>query len=240
MLADQPSLMYARFAEAAIQVQTEDDFRCLVDRHVQPLMPHGMLLAVIGQLTFEHLTVQHHVAMGYEAWALAHLTPPLHMRERPVVVCTTTDTAQMSDRERFEAEVMQMGCLAVHGIPDISNRMGSYFSFARVTPELDVAELTRRLGIMVPLLHVALMEVNRRHASSQTLNAALTAIELELLDCLAAGRTNEEIAAVRQRSPATVRNQLNKLYGKLGVGTRAEAVALASRHAQYIPDPRSH
>ncbi len=49
--------------------------------------------------------------------------------------------------------------------------------------------------------------------------------ERELLQLLSAGHSTEEIAALRHRSPATVRNQLSALYQKLGVTRRIEAVA---------------
>lgn len=52
--------------------------------------------------------------------------------------------------------------------------------------------------------------------------------ERELLQLLAAGHSTEQIAALRHRSPATVRNQLSALYQKLGVARRTEAVAKAA------------
>jgi DNA-binding CsgD family transcriptional regulator len=39
------------------------------------------------------------------------------------------------------------------------------------------------------------------------------------------GQSAAEIARARRRSVATVRNQIRKIYGKLGVGSRAELVA---------------
>lgn len=39
------------------------------------------------------------------------------------------------------------------------------------------------------------------------------------------GQSAAEIARARKRSVATVRNQIRKIYGKLGVGSRAELVA---------------
>jgi glycosyltransferase involved in cell wall biosynthesis/DNA-binding CsgD family transcriptional regulator len=50
----------------------------------------------------------------------------------------------------------------------------------------------------------------------------------ELLQLLSAGLNTEQIAVLRHRSPATVRNQLSSLYQKLGVARRTEAVAKAS------------
>jgi glycosyltransferase involved in cell wall biosynthesis/DNA-binding CsgD family transcriptional regulator len=57
----------------------------------------------------------------------------------------------------------------------------------------------------------------------------LTRAEQHLLQLLAAGRSNDEIAALRRRSAATIRNQLSSLYQKLGVTRRVEAVAKAAR-----------
>jgi DNA-binding CsgD family transcriptional regulator len=62
--------------------------------------------------------------------------------------------------------------------------------------------------------------------SSDAARAAFSRTELQLIAWLAEGRTNVEIAALRCRSVATVRNQLHQLYGKLGARTRGQAVAL--------------
>jgi glycosyltransferase involved in cell wall biosynthesis/DNA-binding CsgD family transcriptional regulator len=50
----------------------------------------------------------------------------------------------------------------------------------------------------------------------------------ELLRWLSAGHSNAQIAELRRRSPATVRNQVCALYEKLGVSKRVEAVAIAA------------
>ena len=55
----------------------------------------------------------------------------------------------------------------------------------------------------------------------------LTRVEFELLQLVVAGHSNDNIARVRNRSPATVRNQVSALYQKLGVKHRTAAVAKA-------------
>jgi DNA-binding CsgD family transcriptional regulator len=54
----------------------------------------------------------------------------------------------------------------------------------------------------------------------------LTAREREILDLVAEGRTNAEIAERLWVSPGTVRRHLENIYAKLGVHTRMAAVAL--------------
>ena len=55
----------------------------------------------------------------------------------------------------------------------------------------------------------------------------LTAREREVLDLLARGRTNAQIAAALFLSPKTVRNVVSSVFAKLQVGGRAEAIILA-------------
>lgn len=243
------ALCFSNFAQAAVGVNDKESFRRLVLDHVTPLVPHGFMLAVIGQLHFDHLTVHHHIGVNYPDWALAQVTQPINIRERPllqrwlhtrspVIACTVRDHHLMSEREIVESTLIGMGRLALHGLPDLTSRMGSYFSFAGVEPALDDDVLVHRLRVMAPLLHVALFQATRNDTgSSHHKTQNLTLIEKELLRWLAAGRTNEEMAGLRQRSPATIRNQLAKLYVKLGVATRAEAVAIALSEVLDVPNP---
>ncbi|MFI5491579.1 response regulator [Actinoplanes sp. NPDC051859] len=55
----------------------------------------------------------------------------------------------------------------------------------------------------------------------------LTAREREILDLLAAGRSNGQIAAALFLSPKTVRNNVSTVFAKLQVADRAEAIVRA-------------
>ena len=59
--------------------------------------------------------------------------------------------------------------------------------------------------------------------------ASLTAAEHAVLHWLATGRSNAQIGQCVGRSAKTVRNQLTRVYAKLGVANRAEAVAVHMR-----------
>ena len=58
----------------------------------------------------------------------------------------------------------------------------------------------------------------------------LTAREREVLVHMASGMTNQEIARALFMSPKTVMHHTGRIYAKLGVRGRAEAVGLAARH----------
>jgi DNA-binding CsgD family transcriptional regulator len=91
-----------------------------------------------------------------------------------------------------------------------------------VTPPLHVERGNRRLTI-------------RRAGHTLLLDeeiATLTRREREIIGQLAAGRSNPEIADRLTIAPTTVRKHLENIYAKLGVHTRAAAVAAAAPHGR--------
>jgi DNA-binding CsgD family transcriptional regulator len=67
--------------------------------------------------------------------------------------------------------------------------------------------------------------------------AALTARESEVLDLVSGGATNAEIAAALCVSQRTVEGHLSRIFGKLGVGRRADLLDLGSQNSGQ-PEPR--
>ena len=62
----------------------------------------------------------------------------------------------------------------------------------------------------------------------------ITEREFAVLELLAAGQTNKEIAKSLHLSPNTVKTHLGNLFGKLGVARRTAAVQRA-RELRFIP-----
>jgi DNA-binding NarL/FixJ family response regulator len=70
-----------------------------------------------------------------------------------------------------------------------------------------------------------------REAATPAAGPGLSAREREVLDLLAAGRTNREIAASLVVAEPTVRRHVANIYRKLGTRNRAESTAYALRGA---------
>jgi DNA-binding CsgD family transcriptional regulator len=84
----------------------------------------------------------------------------------------------------------------------------------RIAPTLQLCEVSRCVWLPAPA------------AAGARVAPALTGAEHEVLSYLALGYSNSQIAHARGNAERTVRNQLSSAYAKLGVGSRAEAVAV--------------
>jgi LuxR family maltose regulon positive regulatory protein len=64
-------------------------------------------------------------------------------------------------------------------------------------------------------------------AIHQSLPEPLSERELDILQLIASGRSNQEIADMLVIAVSTVKTHINNLYGKLGTNRRTEAIAIA-------------
>jgi DNA-binding CsgD family transcriptional regulator len=105
----------------------------------------------------------------------------------------------------------------------VSARVGSVLAVSRGRPFSD-QELAF-LGELQPVLQLG---EERQVEPSESVGVRLSPRERQIFDYLLRGFRNEDIARALGTSPATVRNQLVRLYRKAGVGTRSELVGRAT------------
>ena len=86
-------------------------------------------------------------------------------------------------------------------------------------------------SLMVELVEGALL------LEEECATPRLTAREWEILDLVAEGRTNAQIAERLWLSPGTVRKHLDNVYTKLGVHTRTAAAAFIGGRRLRSQDP---
>lgn len=88
----------------------------------------------------------------------------------------------------------------------------------------------RRLVVKAPAKNVLVFE------ETAVPPASLTARELEVLRCLAAGKSTAEVARLLWVTPATVSKHLEHIYRKLGVTSRTAALAAVGFKAETLAD----
>lgn len=98
-----------------------------------------------------------------------------------------------------------------------------------ITKPVDPSELIARVRRLVEPPHT-----NGHATSSNVKLASLTHREREVLDLLAEGFQQEEIASKLVISPKTVATHIQRILGKLEVRSRAQAVAFALREDRDV------
>jgi DNA-binding CsgD family transcriptional regulator len=116
---------------------------------------------------------------------------------------------------------------------------GRVGTFALAPPASLEVEMTVTSAVM-PERHLIALEAasetashglvnGRGHSRFTGVDRPPSAREREILDLLAHGATDEQIATMLSLSPATVQSHVRNAKAKLGARTRAQAVALAFR-----------
>lgn len=73
-------------------------------------------------------------------------------------------------------------------------------------------------------------ELSQIDSVSESVFSPLTPREVEILDCVAQGNSNKEIARILNISDQTVKNHITSILRKLAVNDRTQAVIYALRH----------
>jgi DNA-binding NarL/FixJ family response regulator len=168
-------------------------------------------------------------AAGIEIAAEVVSIEALERMDVPVDVAAATVGAIRRDRsEPYQLPVL----LLVEGdVPErelLLRYAGRAWGFLPLEADADTLQAALRAlyeGLVVaapPLLNPLLSNARRQHTDND--GEALTARELEVLQQLALGHTNRQIAVTLGISEHTVKFHISAIYGKLGVMNRAEAV----------------
>jgi len=161
---------------------------------------HGNLL--VKALALQALTYK---GCGDQANALSILEYVLHLSEPEGYVRNFVD----------EGELMYL-------------LLREYQSFLKTKISDDVdGESLRNLTYTDKVLAAFPQSPATGNTKSYSLPESLSERELEVLQLVATGRTNQEIADLLVIALSTVKSHINNLYGKLGTNRRTEAIAIA-------------
>ena len=132
--------------------------------------------------------------------------------------------------------LLPMGAAVVHGLRDARGGDDALYLFCREGAGFDQRERAM-LQMLLPQIdfacrRVVALEGRRATVADVALETPLMSDrELEVMEWVRAGKTNSEIGEILDISPFTVKNHLQRIFRKMNVLNRAQAVAkLASRN----------
>jgi transcriptional regulator EpsA len=120
-----------------------------------------------------------------------------------------------------------LGHALFQGSGPLAGGVASFFALLCV-PQAPQAQQVLLLQVLLPQLHMALsrsQHYSTPAVSAEVENIDLSERQLEILHWVKRGKTNHEIALILAISELTVKNHMQKLFKKLNVHNRAQAVA---------------
>ncbi len=124
---------------------------------------------------------------------------------------------------------LELTNVAAHGLPGLDGQPAAFFAFFKLPADPN-SRAARMLELLVPHLLAAWLRVNCEEgeqglAPPNPGREILTVREVEILNWVEKGKSNNEIAQILTISHLTVKNHVQKILRKLNVQNRAQAVA---------------
>ncbi|MEO8039229.1 MAG: XrtB/PEP-CTERM-associated transcriptional regulator EpsA [Betaproteobacteria bacterium] len=229
-----------QIVHSSLEVRRRNQFFLWTQGLLQSLIPHEVLICAAGDHGRRNLSIEHFSSYPLPDQDIANLVDAdgglmiqairlwAERGDKPLLICNS-DRASPVYR-RFEATLYRhaFANLAVHGTPALQGHSATYFSFASLPQPL-----TPRQGylieILLPHIHCAFVRMlgNERQEPLQRpgSDSLVTAREIEILQWVREGKSNQEIGHILGISPLTVKNHVQKILKKLNVQNRAQAVA---------------
>lgn len=239
-LDERESERLIHIARSSLEVRRRSQFFLWAQGQLQSLVPHEVMVCAYGDFARRSLMVEHFASYPLplqDAEGLQDVESGLMVQairswaergERPIAICN-------SDREgvlyrRFEGALFRHAFpnFAIHGVPMLAGAASSFFAFANMPQPLS-PNLGFTLELLTPYMHTAFVRMlaNERDPAADlgAVDRLITAREIEILQWVRDGKSNQEIGDILNISPLTVKNHVQKILKKLNVQNRAQAVA---------------
>lgn len=247
---EQESLL--RVIESSIQVKKRYQFFLWTQGQLQALIPHEILICAISRNGEENMLTDcfNSCVVPEEVFEdVCHISDGMVVqsmmawREAGGSPCLISPNIQMPqgiyDRFKSTLERTNFGNAVGHGSAAINCNgiANSYFMFARIPGVLSLRHVYF-LELLLPHIHMAFLRTLSNSENSLTnndddvrmidLRKLMTGREIEILGKVQEGKSNQEIAELLLISPLTVKNHVQKIFRKLNVRNRAQAVSKAT------------
>jgi transcriptional regulator EpsA len=227
--------------EAAVRVKRRSDFFSWVQGVFQGMLAHEVLICAIADRTSRGYRMEWMASVPIDEGRFGELcngTGGLVYRlialwerggRRPLLLRGPDNGAGGDAGLAGEIHRLELVNVAAHGVPDSDGYAASFFCFAKLPGEPGAA-LGDALELVVPYLHAAwtraVCDIGRQRSGNLVVaGEILTVREVEILNWVEQGKSNNEIAQILSISHLTVKNHVQKILRKLNVQNRAQAVA---------------
>ncbi len=224
--------------DACHRITTEDDFKYVIRKKVRQLIPHELSVCGVGergQLRIDNLinidfpgAYLERVIAETAAGTLLKSPVAKDWAAQPEIKIINNLEAFGSNNEDWVQAVRKYNIrnMVVDGVIDIAGKKTSYICFARFSEDI-TAHHSALMKYITPHLHIALTKIFYSDFSYTNAQVDLTDREVEILNLLYCGFTNNNIAAQLGISSNTVKNHVHSILTKLKAVNRSQAIVIA-------------
>lgn len=233
------NLLYA--IDGSLKVHRRFQFFLWTQGGLQGALPHETLICAWGAIdsarfkyeVFSRAVLDDKLTGGLASpvdGLLSRLIAEWLRKERqPCIYVEGSDNANCPPSLGAEFRRLGLQRVVAHGPREIRGETGSFFVFLNGTPDFGPRD-AYFVEMMMPHLHMTLHRVaeldsDESYVDEVTIDNVLSDREIQVLNWVRDGKTNQEIAMILDISPLTVKNHMQKVLRKLKVSNRAQAVA---------------
>jgi transcriptional regulator EpsA len=230
-----------RALEEVPDIASRADFFLWSQGSLKQLLPHGLLMGLLLDERQQALQLECLQSVPYPADVLDRLRHPEHgylarlarSCDGPGVMLLgegpdTPVLKRAAPALALEWQALDFGCGLLLASGALIDGISSFIALFGLQSAPSVAQAWL-LRVLAPQLHFTLMRVKSQPAGapdpSPNLIEDLTDRQLQILEWVKMGKTNYEISLILDISALTVKNHLQKLFKRLNVHNRAQAVA---------------
>lgn len=233
---------------SSYKIDKHVDFFIWLQGAVGEVLPHDMLLACWGDFaqSSKKNTLNYDVASNvslvstqvimdasdkFDAF-MRHLYQLWHQNNQRWYILNSQSAAGLVDQIQspFPEELKPFYSMLVYGVSDVRGSSECLYVFFSKDNTFSVQNSV--MGLVMPhidstlrkIQHLETLEVLDAAVKDQNAAAGLSERELEIIYWVRVGKTNQEIGEILFISQNTVKSHLKRIFSKLNVTTRAQAV----------------
>ncbi len=225
-------------------------FRGWIRNELRRCLPHSSFLATFGRLYGSGSVPTHRIEVNFPLSIIEDLKSSSGALDDPLLfgwfkteklrhVNVGSLTSPHDAQWRTAIEGYGFRSMLIHGVLDHARRRFATFQIANpyAGASVEVARLVNDLVGVMSMVGWSIIDARPvaggRLVGHPTLG--LTPTELHIVELLAQGLSNKEIARRRGVSDSTVKTQVQRTGAKIGATRRAEIVALAMPMLRLLP-----
>ena len=230
--------------EKLSKVQSVDQFQAWVQHDLRCFLPHAALLCTLGNVYGVGSVPTHRISVDFPLTIVESLKnstgalddPLMHgwFRAGKLQYVDLGEIKQSGSRQIWRETLEYHGVrnVLIQGSLNPNKRRFTTFQFYNMRGGRSIENLELLSLLLQPMVEVVWKIVLSRcglgeKSLSHHPTLALTATEMHIIELLAQGLSNKEIARLRGVSDSTVKTQVQRTGAKIGATRRAEIVAIA-------------